>query len=104
MLDEKIRTAILALSRAGNGKRAIARALGVSRGAVRKVLATDSTQVPALDREEKAGPHHDEIVDLVVRCKGNLVRVHEELEAQGAQVSYPALTAYCRRHGIGHPQ
>ncbi|HLE60056.1 MAG TPA: hypothetical protein VI700_00825 [Thermoanaerobaculaceae bacterium] len=102
MLDEKIRTAILALSRAGNGKRAIARALGVSRGAVRKVLATDSTQVPALDREEKAGPHHDEIVDLVVRCKGNLVRVHEELEAQGAQVSYPALTAYCRRHGIGH--
>jgi len=29
------------------------------------------------------------------------VRVHEELQAQGAVMSYPALTAFCRRHGIG---
>ena len=29
------------------------------------------------------------------------MRVHEELRADGAQLSYPALTAFCRRHGIG---
>jgi len=29
------------------------------------------------------------------------VRVHEELAAGGATLSYPALTAFCRRHGIG---
>jgi len=29
------------------------------------------------------------------------VRVHEELLASGAELSYPALTAFCRRHGIG---
>lgn len=29
------------------------------------------------------------------------MRVHEELLAAGAEVSYPALTAFCRRHGIG---
>jgi hypothetical protein len=29
------------------------------------------------------------------------VRVHEELVAVGAELSYPALTAFCRRHGIG---
>jgi hypothetical protein len=29
------------------------------------------------------------------------VRVHEELLAGGADVSYQALTAFCRRHGIG---
>jgi hypothetical protein len=29
------------------------------------------------------------------------VRVHEELIAGGAALSYPALTAFCRRHGIG---
>jgi hypothetical protein len=29
------------------------------------------------------------------------VRVHEELVAGGAALSYPALTAFCRRHGIG---
>ena len=30
------------------------------------------------------------------------MRVHEELQAGGADLSYPALTAFCRRHGIGH--
>jgi hypothetical protein len=34
-------------------------------------------------------------------CKGNLVRVHEELTAGGASLSYQALTAFCRRHGLG---
>jgi hypothetical protein len=29
------------------------------------------------------------------------VRVHEELVASGAALSYPALTAFCRREGIG---
>jgi hypothetical protein len=31
------------------------------------------------------------------------VRVHEELRAQGISLSYPALTAFCRRESIGHP-
>ena len=30
------------------------------------------------------------------------MRVHEELAAEGAQFSYAALTAFCRRHGIGY--
>ena len=30
------------------------------------------------------------------------MRVHEELTACGAELSYPALTAFCRRHGIGY--
>ncbi len=29
------------------------------------------------------------------------MRVHEELVISGAELSYPALTAFCRRHGIG---
>ena len=29
------------------------------------------------------------------------MRVHEELVASGVELSYAALTAYCRRHGIG---
>jgi len=40
-------------------------------------------------------------LELLNRCKGNLVRVHEELTADGAQMSYQALTSFCRRHGIG---
>ncbi len=101
MLDEHIRTTILKLHEAGHGKRAIARAVKVSRGAVRKVLASGSHKAAALDRAEKAEPLHDEILEQVARCQGNLVRVHEELQARGGELSYPALTAYCRRHGIG---
>jgi hypothetical protein len=37
----------------------------------------------------------------MVSCKGNLVRVDEELKAGGATLSYPALTGFCRRQGIG---
>jgi predicted transcriptional regulator len=96
-------TAILTLRDAGNGIRAIARALGVSRIAVKRVLAGGSASPPLLERAEKAEPHRDEILALYAECKGNLVRVHEELETRGlVTLSYPALTAFCRKHGIGH--
>jgi hypothetical protein len=41
-------------------------------------------------------------MDLYASCQGNLVRVHEELQELGADISYPAFTAFCRRHSIGH--
>jgi Mu transposase, C-terminal domain len=103
MLDQTTRQAILTLRDAGNGIRAIARALGVSRIAVKRVLAGGSASPPLLERAEKAEPHRDEILALYAECKGNLVRVHEELETRGlVTLSYPALTAFCRKHGIGH--
>jgi transposase len=84
------------------GKREIARTLGISRVAVRKVLRSNSTAVPELQRPEKAEPYRQQILELFATCKGNLVRVHEELQAAGANLSYSALTAFCRRHGIGY--
>ena len=101
MLDEPTRTAMLKLHEAGHGIRAIARALDVSRTAVRTVLRLGSAEVPRLVRPERPQPHEADIRDLYLRCRGNLVRVHEELQAQGAAFSYQALTAFCRRHGIG---
>jgi len=102
MLDQATRMAILELRTRGHGVRQIARALQISRGAVRKTLATGSPQVPHLERVEKAEPYREDILELFTRCGGNLVRVHEELVAQGAALSYAALTGFCRRHGIGH--
>jgi len=102
MLDQTTRATILKLHEAGHGTRAIARALGLSRGAVRTVLASGAAAPPPLARAEKAEPHRDQILALFDRCEGNLVRVHEELAAAGAKLSYPALTGFCRRHGIGH--
>jgi transposase len=102
MLDQGLRTAILSLQTKGHGIRQIARALQISRGAVRTVLRAGSPTVPRLDRAEKAAPHRALILEWVDRCRGNLVRVHEEIAKQGVTLSYPALTAFCRRHGIGH--
>ena len=101
VLDQSQRTAILELHRRGRGKRAIARALGVSRRAVVKVIASGSTEVPQLMRPEKAEPHREQILELIAKCKGNLVRVHEELQAKDLELSYQGLTAFCRRHEIG---
>lgn len=103
MLDQTIRQTILTLREAGHGTRAIARALGISRGAIKDVLANGTAEPPAFVRAEKAEPHRDEILALYQSCEGNLVRVHEELLTRGlVDLSYPALTAFCRKHGIGH--
>jgi transposase len=101
MLTQAQRTAILELNAKGVSRREIARVLKVSRLTVRKVVRENSTSVPEIQRAEKAEPHRQQILDLWASCKGNLVRVHEELKAGGAVLSYPALTGFCRRQGIG---
>ena len=65
------------------------------------MLQANSTAVPKIAREEKSSPYRQQILELLQTCKGNLVRVHEELLAGGAAMSYQALTAFCRRQGIG---
>src|SRR5512132_260709 len=101
MLSQAQRATIIELASQGVSKREIGRMLRISRVAVRRVLRSQSTEVPELHRAEKAQPYRQQILELLARCKGNLVRVHEELLAGGAELSYPALTAFCRRHGIG---
>ena len=101
MLSQAQRTAILELSAQGVSKREIAQVLRLSRLTVRKVLRSNSTDVPEIQRPEKAEPYREQILDLLTSCKGNLVRVHEELVAGGATLSYQALTGFCRRQGIG---
>jgi len=87
MLSQAQRTTILELHTQGVGKREIARVLGISRPSVRQVLRSQATQVPELNRPEKAEPYRERILELFSNCKGNLVRVHEELLAGGAKLS-----------------
>lgn len=101
MLSQAQRAAILQLHAERIPKREIARLLKVSRQSVRQVLQANSSAVPRIGRAEKAAPYRQQILELLPECKGNLVRVHEELAAAGAGLSYPALTAFCRREGIG---
>jgi transposase len=102
MLDQNTRAAILRLREQKHGTRAIARALGISRRAVCKVIASGSVAVPLVERRELAEPYRDQILELHAACRGHMGRVHEELAKQGATLSYQALTAFCRRHGIGY--
>ena len=102
MLDEGQRTTILKLAELGHAVRAIARTLQLSREAVKNVVDNGSATVPRILRPELCEPFRDQILEQYAACKGNLVRVHEELQAQGATFSYQALTGFCRRHSIGH--
>ena len=101
MLDLDTRRAIFQLHARGHGIRAIARALRSSRNAVREVLRAGTAQVPALERKQMGTPHLDALRALYAECKGNRVRVWEEAQKLGLAISYPALTAFLRRQGVG---
>jgi hypothetical protein len=101
MLDEDTRTAILRLHAEGHGSRKISRALGIARDSVRRIISSGTSTVPPLMRAERAEPWREQILDLYARYEGHLGRVHDALSDLGVAVSYPALTAFCRRHGIG---
>ena len=100
MLDRDTRAAILKLHEEGHGKRTIARLLKVSRNSVRDVLHTGQSEV-LIDRPSRLLPHLDRIRELYAGCKGNEIRVWEELRADGVEVGYSTLTRFCRKHEIG---
>jgi len=75
MLDVDTRTAILRLHGEGHGVRTIARALRVSRNAVKRVVSSGQAQVPVVERKTKPDQHLDTIRELHLSCRGNLVRV-----------------------------
>ena len=76
MLSQQQRTAILELHANKVSNREIARVLQLSRLSVRKVVRSNSTAVPAIARQEKAEPYRQRILEFMIQCKGNLVRVH----------------------------
>jgi hypothetical protein len=101
MLDEQTRTAIFKLHEHGHGSRAIAQALKVARATVRQVIRSGHRTVPPLLRAQRCEPWREQILQLHAQYQGHLGRVYEELLKSGATLSYPALTAFCRRHRIG---
>jgi len=104
LLDADRRHAILTLSHQGHGVRTVARFVGVSRNAVRRVLESGSTAVKKAVRSERLACDLETIRDLYAHCRGNRVRVWEELTALGTTVPYTTLTGFLRRYGIGVAQ
>lgn len=102
MLNHETRSAILRLREQGHGTKFIARAVGVARESVKRVLASGSSAVPDIERTDQLGPHAEQVRKLEAACGGNLVRVHEELWARyRIKVPYSTLTRFCREAKIG---
>jgi transposase len=104
MFGQGKRAAILELHKQGHAVRKIAQALRASRNTVRSIIKSGTAEVPKIVRPSKAEAHRVQILELYSRCRGSLVRLHKELLAQGAQLSYPALTRFVRREGISKKQ
>lgn len=78
--------------------------LGISRNAVRRVLASGRVQVPVIERASQVDEQAERIYELYQECAGNLVRVWEELEASGVKLAYSTLTGWCRKRGLGQKE
>ena len=101
MHDVSTRTAVLRLAKAGHGAKRIAKDLRISRSAVRAVLASGGAEVPKIERDLRLDGHEARVSELFIGCKGNLVRVCEDLVAEGITVSYSTVTRFCRGLGLG---
>jgi hypothetical protein len=89
------------MSKEEHGSIKIAKTLGLSRNAVRKVIRSGQAEVPGFEREELLTGSLELVRALYDDCRGNLVRVGEKLTDAGIEVGYSTLTSFCRRHEIG---
>jgi transposase len=106
MLDNNTRAAVLTLRSQGHATRKIAKDLGISRNSVKEIIASGRVQAPRRRQQaHRLDPFTDQIRTLHNDCRGNLVRVKEELGARHqVQVPYTTLTRFCRRHQIGQTE
>jgi len=103
MLSQELRMAILTLHGQGHGSRKIAKDLGVGRSTVQRVVASGQEQAGRRQvQPHRLEPYVQALMTLHAECKGNWVRVREELESQHKlSVPYTTLTRFGRSHGIG---
>lgn len=101
MIDQEKRAAILLLHGQGHGKHKISQLLAISSSTVKTVLQSGVAEVPPMKRPTALDGLTERVVELFHECKGNLVRVHEKLQDEVADVSYTTLRRFCKRHGIG---
>ncbi len=101
MITPAYRQIILEMHNNDVGLREISRVLKVSRNTVRSVIKNGG--VPELTRESKHLEHLPVIKELFRECRGNAVRVQEELAIRHSiTIPYQSLTWTIRKHDIGN--
>jgi len=105
MINQEKRSAILLLHKQGHAIRKIAKDVQVSRNSVRDVLASGHAQVPEVQRNHPLAAHLDAVRSLYTECRGNILRVQEELEKRHKVIAaYSTLTRFCRRERISYSE
>jgi transposase len=100
MITPACRQTILEMAGKGVGIRAITRMLKVSRNTVRDVLKQGNKPAPI--QESKYGKHLPLIKELLRECRGNAVRVQEELASRhDIHIPYQSLTWIIRKEKLG---
>ena len=103
MIEPITEELIRELARQGVSLRETAKKLNISRNTVRKVLESETTR-PAPNRESIYATHLPLIRNLFQECRGNVVRVQEELAARHEiEIPYQSLTWLIRKHQIRIP-
>jgi len=108
-LDIDIQAAARTLNRKGLSIRAVARALHVSRNAVRRALRGQTASQPADPQPPEIAAEHPRL-EIFVRllfkeCDGSAQRVQECLEEEhGITMGYSTLTRYLRKLGLRQPR
>ena len=100
VLDQETRRLILQLHEKDVSQRRIARLVGHSRPTVGKVITSGSEEPKTAGKRSVLDDHEDEIRRLIGLCRGNLVRVHEELTEAGVSHGYTTLTDYVRARNL----
>lgn len=104
MIAAHQRKAVFLLHQEGMGVRELSRRLGLSRKAVRRIIATKG-ELPPRTRREKHALDPELLRRLYDECSGWIQRVHEKLaEEHQVKVPYPTLTRTLRALGISTPR
>ena len=100
MLSAEQCQTILALSRAGESNRSIARRLSIDRKTVNGVLENKRKSEESM-RSACAKIDEELLRTLHVDCDGRIQRIHEKLsEEHGVEIAYSTLTLHCRKLGL----
>jgi transposase len=108
-LEIDLRAAVRTLKRRGLGTRAVARALHVSRNAVRRILRGEKVPAPTGPRPPAIISEHPRL-EIIVRllfkqCDGMAQRMVECLEKEHKiSMGYTTLTRYVRELGLRQPR
>jgi len=109
MLDNDLRQVVRTLNQRGNGIKAIAKTLGISRNTVRRILRTSTeshSAGPYVPDAAMGAPRLELIVRLLFKeCQGSALIIAERL-AKDYQIAmgYSTLTRYLRALGLRQPR